>query len=167
MINLIPRPFFRSQNEIRFNIRLEEWTADVPLPPQTAIVGIGENNQTLVPPYWEFILDPTRTIEKFGGWFRFPLTLDEGCEWYLRELSRFGWIQDEKEFREGVRASFHFEQPKTNLRLRLSLQWFESHNETWALVTRYAIHAYSPPEETNGEPAAEQIALPIAEMVEA
>jgi hypothetical protein len=162
-----PRQFFRHQNNLRLYLDLKEWPVDVPLPPQTAIVGIGENNQTLIHPYWEFELAPTRTVETFGGWFRFPLKLAEGREWYLRELSALGWVEDEEEFRDTVKVSLHFEQPKTNLRLRLSLQWYESHNETWALVTRYAIHPYALPEETNGEPAAEQIALPIAEMAEA
>ena len=54
-----------------------------------------------------------------------------------------------------------------NLKLELSLQWYETLNETRVVITRYAIHLYPAPEETNGEPATEQIALPIAEMAEA
>mgnify|MGYP001589390271 CR=1 FL=1 len=168
MTNLSPRPFFRNRNELRFYLTLEEWPTDVPLPPQTAIVGIGENNQTLVPPYREFDLEPTRTVETFGGWFRFPIKIAEARQWYLTELSKYGWVvASEVGLNPSVKIYFDFVHPAKNLKLDLSLQWYESHNETWAIVTRYAIHPYALPEEANGEPAAEQIALPIAEMAEA
>ena len=86
------RPFLRNHDGLQITLRLEDWPGDMPLPDDTAIVGIGENHELLVLPYWKFILEPTRTIEKFSGWFRFPLKLAEARQWYLAELSKRGWV---------------------------------------------------------------------------
>jgi|GEM_PF-5180295 len=166
MITERPRPFFRSQNSLRLYLNLEEWPADVPLPPQTAIVGIGENHQTLILPYWEFILESKRTVEIFGGWFRFPIQLAEARHWYLAELSKHGWVvESESGLSPEVKFYFDFVHPAKKLKLDLSLQWYETLNQTYALITRYTSYPYivSDPEEGL---SSDQMPLPIAEIIE-
>jgi len=162
------QPFARHGNEIRIYLTLEQWPPDVPLPPNTALVGIGENHETLAKPSWDITLEPARTVEVVGGWFRSPMNLAETREWYVNALMQQGWIlQAEPDLGDKIKIYLDFVRPAKNLHLWLSLQWWETLNETTALISRSAIHPYAAPDETNGEPAAAQIALPIAEMAEA
>jgi|SRR3990172_438383 len=142
------RPFVRTYDGVQLRLRLEDWPTDVPLPPDTAIVGIGEDHQELVPPYRRFVLKPDETIEVFGGWFRTPRPFEETVNWYKTELVKCGWAQ-EKETRfdpkQGVELIYCH--PETTARLRLSLKWWEALNDTTTIIERVLKHPYTPPAE--------------------
>jgi len=161
------RPFLRYDNKIQLKLRMEDWPTDVPLPPNTEMTGIGENHEIKIPPHWNLILKPDCTVEYFGGWFRFDLKIEEAYQWFLTELPKRGWTAQEPkpELNPDVHRHFDFDYPKHNARLEIGLQWWESLNETTALITRITTHPWQPIVIDLGDDdvSEDQIPLPLME----
>lgn len=143
-----PRPFQRLYDGMQFELRLDEWPTDVPLPPGSAIIGLGENHAELVSPKWQFILKPDHTIEIIGGWFRVPLVLEEVVAWYKTELSHLGWAQQsERGFIQSYWAAMYFCHVETDARLRLSIHSGTTSDETTIMIERVIKHPWPPADE--------------------
>lgn len=147
------RPFQRLYNGIQIQLRLEDWPADVPLPAGSAVVGIGENHQELVHPYWRFVLEPAATIEVVVGWFRVPLVLEEAIDWYRAKLTKRGWVEETAHgFVESEWAALDFAHPEKKAKVRLSIRRWESLNETTVIIERGIKYPWMPAEEQASEP---------------
>ncbi|MEK7808800.1 MAG: hypothetical protein AAB571_06990 [Chloroflexota bacterium] len=153
------RPFFRTHDGLKIVLQLEDWPAELPLPPNTSIVGMGEDHKELVHPYWRFVFESEKTIQVVGGWFKFALPLPDTIDWYKKQLSSLGWHLSEESNHRDDWTVLLFVCPEKNARLRLSLQRWENLNETRLLVARITEHVYAYVEEIPQT----QIPLPIAE----
>ena len=153
------RPFFRTHDGLKIVLQLEDWPADVPLPPDASIVGIGEDHKEWVRPYWRFVLESDKTIQIIGGWFKFSMPLSETVDWYKNRLSSLGWHLSEESNHRDDWTVLLFVCPEECGRLRLSLQRSDTLQETRLLVARITEHVYTHVEEIPQT----QIPLPITE----
>lgn len=149
------RPIQRMHDGIQIRLRLEDWPANLPLPAGSTVVGIGENHEELVYPYWRFVLESDCTLEALFGWFRTPLPFEDTLTWYRGELSKLGWIEHaDKDYLIPPRAGLKFQHPETKERVSISIQWWPALNETTAMVRRVRKHPHSPPAPEPAIPAA-------------
>ncbi len=154
------RRFNRHTDGITIFLRLDEWPADVPLPPQTDVLRVGENHELPLYPQWRFVLEPEWTVEVLTGLFVIPLSPEDTLSWYETELKKLGWVIDsEKRFVEPTWASLRFEHPETQVHVSLSLRYSQARNDTAVTIWRVLKHPFTPPAET----AAETVDAPLEE----
>lgn len=155
------RQIQRNVDGFSLRVNFEDWIRDVPLPPQTSLVGFGEQHDLFIYPEWRFAFQTDCTDEVWSGTFRVALSLTEVVAWFQTELMKLGWAAiPEKTFIESDWASLKFYFPETTMRVSVSLRWWEDLKDTQMTIWRVTKHPL--PSAVESIPDS-QLALPIAE----
>lgn len=164
MVNNRLRPFQRLHNGLLIYLEFEDWPKDIPLPEEAEVTELGDG---LFRPYWDFVLESDKTVEKIVGWFIFPnLTAEETLQWYQVEMERQGWIEVERSETLPDWAMLRYRHPETEDNTEtyvvISIRHNKYLNRTQPMIRRVTIHPYSPPEGEDVLEAGEET-LPAAE----
>lgn len=137
------RQITRNDDGVSLRFEFEDWASDVPLPPNTAPVGFGENHELIVYPEWRFTFRPEATYDALSGMFKAPLPLGETVSWFRRTMRDHDWIEAaEKSFVESTWASLKFRHPLAPIRVNISLRWRgEPSSDTEITIWRVQKHA--------------------------
>ena len=142
------REFQRTRDGLDIPLRVDEWPADVPLPPGSSIVGVGENHELLIHPRLRYVLEPECPVEVVTGWFQASLSFEETLAWFRAELGKLGWVEESgRGYFNPPRAGLRFQHPETQVHVSITVQWWPSLNHTTAMIWRVIKRPWSPADE--------------------
>lgn len=138
-----PRPFRREDNRLTIYLWADQWTSDVPLPPESRMEYVGENREIPIYPKMIFVLEPETTRQVIVGYYVIPMPFAESIEWFQRELNQIGWESDsESGYRKQERALLHFQHPDSHAKVQINLKWWPHRIQCTALIQREVVDIY-------------------------
>ena len=147
MRSISPQGFQRNDDGILIFLHPDQWTDEIPLPPQSAVVHLGEQHESPFYPQWEFRLEPDKTIELLIGYFVEPCTLDQAIPWHRDEMVKRGWSEiPERGFAMDSKASLFFQKLNVKVSASINLQWWEELQETTAMIRYTVEHPWQKPQ---------------------
>ena len=148
------RQITRNDDGVSLRLEFEDWASDVPLPPNTALIGFGKNHELIVYPEWRFTFRSDATYDALSGMFKVTLSLEETVSWFRRIMRDHGWIEaPEKSFVEPAWASLKFQHPLASIRVNMSLRWRNKPFDDTE-ITIWRVHKHTPVSPVAEEPPA-------------
>jgi len=144
MRSLSPRAMRRREpNEIEITLHADEWTPDVPLPPESRIAYMGEYHEHPFHPSWRFVLEEKQTREILVGYYVVPMAFDATISWFQSQMNDLGWESGPKEgYKLDDQALLRFQHPDTHAQVEISIQWWPYRHQSTAMIRREQVHPY-------------------------